>query len=544
MGQIGSLISGASGIASGLGSLFGGGGGSSPSTGGSAGGGQPPSDAPLDVPGPVPPPDPSIDPVVLDQLQTATAQVDPNQDPAATIGGTQSGATQMGPEGQAQPISRQPAQEALTPGATGGQSPQASSQLDALAQLHTLLAGGGNPWQLGGGRDVTVNARPQSPLPGLTQEPGWGTGGLTSAGAPLNAPTPPPRPQPAGQNVPLAQTPMPPPRPADTAAASPVPSAAPRAEIPNLAGAAPSPAQGRTPYAPPETAGGGLGRLLEDILGLATGNPQALQRIAQKAQGLDPNAPSPEAQPVMGQWNPNADPRNNWMIPPGSTLGYRNPMHGPLPFRNPMRGGYSWHPQRGRTFHPGGGRPAFHAARTPPSSYAPGSNARDPSIPSSGDPQLDQIKASLAVVESPNAPNHGYGALGRWVTDKRGRRGQGVGKWQVMTYNIPDWTEKALGRRMTPKEFLNDPEAQNKTVDTILKGYYQKYGNWRDVVSMWHSGLDYATARRVGARDINMTTEEYVTRIAGGIAPTPQATRAEVEPAWARPTQNWQVPPQ
>lgn len=87
-------------------------------------------------------------------------------------------------------------------------------------------------------------------------------------------------------------------------------------------------------------------------------------------------------------------------------------------------------------------------------------------MPSLGD--LGGAANAIAGIESGGR----YDALG--PVTKTGDRA--YGKYQVMGSNIPVWTEKYLGRRMTPEEFLASPEAQ----EAVFKGEFgrlaQKYG--------------------------------------------------------------------
>jgi hypothetical protein len=57
-----------------------------------------------------------------------------------------------------------------------------------------------------------------------------------------------------------------------------------------------------------------------------------------------------------------------------------------------------------------------------------------------------------------------------------------------MDFNIGPWTEKYLGRRMTPEEFLASPEAQDKVFAGEFGSYVQKYGNPQDAASAWFTG--------------------------------------------------------
>jgi len=96
-----------------------------------------------------------------------------------------------------------------------------------------------------------------------------------------------------------------------------------------------------------------------------------------------------------------------------------------------------------------------------------------------------------------------------------------------MGRNIPSWTEEALGRRMTPEEFLKSPEAQERVFEHHFGKYLAQHGNLADAASMWHSGRPLAEARRAGARDVNMSTEDYVRKIMGGAPPAESIMREE-----------------
>jgi hypothetical protein len=50
------------------------------------------------------------------------------------------------------------------------------------------------------------------------------------------------------------------------------------------------------------------------------------------------------------------------------------------------------------------------------------------------------------------------------------------GKYQVMGSNVPEWTRAALGRAMTPQEFLADTSAQDAVFQHRFGSYVQKYG--------------------------------------------------------------------
>lgn len=62
-----------------------------------------------------------------------------------------------------------------------------------------------------------------------------------------------------------------------------------------------------------------------------------------------------------------------------------------------------------------------------------------------------------------------------------------LGAYQVMPSNVSEWTRKALGKSLSPQQYLSDPTAQDRVADTILGGYYDQYGA-RGAAAMWYSG--------------------------------------------------------
>lgn len=92
--------------------------------------------------------------------------------------------------------------------------------------------------------------------------------------------------------------------------------------------------------------------------------------------------------------------------------------------------------------------------------------------------ELDAAKRAIAGNESGGR----YNALGPVTGGDRA-----YGKYQIMGKNIPEWTRAALGRAMTPQEFLNNPDAQEKTFEHRFGGYMAKYGP-EGAAATWFSG--------------------------------------------------------
>lgn len=102
-----------------------------------------------------------------------------------------------------------------------------------------------------------------------------------------------------------------------------------------------------------------------------------------------------------------------------------------------------------------------------------------------------------------------YGVLG--PVTKGGDRAYGA--YQVMGKNIPSWTQEALGKALTPQDFLKNPQAQDAVFAHRFGGYVQKYGNPYDAASAWFSGRPMAQAGN--AKDVLGTTvPAYVRKFA------------------------------
>ena len=105
-------------------------------------------------------------------------------------------------------------------------------------------------------------------------------------------------------------------------------------------------------------------------------------------------------------------------------------------------------------------------------------------VSGSGNATVDGLRVAIIGHESGgdfNAVNKHSGALGYG---------------QVMPANVPDWTRQALGYSMTPRQFLNNPEAQMKVINYKLNRLWEHQlaagytGDIaiRRVASIWYSG--------------------------------------------------------
>ena len=135
---------------------------------------------------------------------------------------------------------------------------------------------------------------------------------------------------------------------------------------------------------------------------------------------------------------------------------------------------------------------------------------------------MPAAKAAIANIES----GGDYGALG--PTTKSGDRA--YGKYQVMGENIPNWTKQALGKSLTPQEFLRDKNAQEAVFEDQFARNTAKYGSAQDAASVWFSGKPIAKAGQ-RADILGTTAPAYVNKfnaVYGRQAPVQNAMVAPV----------------
>ena len=88
----------------------------------------------------------------------------------------------------------------------------------------------------------------------------------------------------------------------------------------------------------------------------------------------------------------------------------------------------------------------------------------------------------------------GYKAVGPKITNPKSQYyGQrAIGKYQVMQGNIGPWSKEILGYSVTPQQFYNNPQLQDKIVAGKMIQFYNDKtkgnGNWADVASVWFTG--------------------------------------------------------
>lgn len=130
------------------------------------------------------------------------------------------------------------------------------------------------------------------------------------------------------------------------------------------------------------------------------------------------------------------------------------------------------------------------------------------------------FRQAIANIESRGSG--GYSALGPLT--KKGDRA--YGRYQVMGDNLPSWTKEALGRQLTPDEFLADSQAQDKVFDHFFGKSLEKYGNPLDAASVWFTGRP-VSAGKSSADILGTTGNEYVNKFSSEIQGLQGAQQAQ-----------------
>ena len=124
----------------------------------------------------------------------------------------------------------------------------------------------------------------------------------------------------------------------------------------------------------------------------------------------------------------------------------------------------------------------------------------NPISPLAFDPEKDVDRAveALRLSETEGEENP-YIAEGKEITNSEsmyfGERA--LGAYGVMPTNVPEFTKKYGGKKLTVEEFKNNPKMQDKVAKQFFLQNFKKYGNLDDVVSVWFTGdpLDQAINR-------------------------------------------------
>jgi len=129
------------------------------------------------------------------------------------------------------------------------------------------------------------------------------------------------------------------------------------------------------------------------------------------------------------------------------------------------------------------------------------------------DPTFARQRA-IGGIETGGARNP-YATLG--AVTRSGDRA--YGKYQVMGANIGPWTQAALGRSLTPQQFLADRDAQDATFNKQFGDYANKYGE-EGAAKAWYAGERGMNNPNATDQHGRLTVagygQDYINRLGGG----------------------------
>lgn len=171
-----------------------------------------------------------------------------------------------------------------------------------------------------------------------------------------------------------------------------------------------------------------------------------------------------------------------------------------------------------------GGAPAVAAI---PSTTGVGAelSATSPAAPV-GD--MNTYRNAIASIES--AGSGDYAAIG----PTNPKLGRALGRYQIMEANIGPWSQEALGRAVTPDEFLADPKLQDAIFDKKFGTYVQQFGP-EGAAQAWFAGpggVGKTDRRDVLGTSVGGYSEKFLNALGPQVAAsTPQAAIESAAPA-------------
>lgn len=140
---------------------------------------------------------------------------------------------------------------------------------------------------------------------------------------------------------------------------------------------------------------------------------------------------------------------------------------------------------------------------------SPINNSRTSTGPADATPN-QSYRNAIASIESRGSG--GYSALGP-VTSNGDRA---LGRYQIMSRNLPEWSQAALGKQISVAEFMASPEMQDKIFDHRFGQYVRQFGNSKDAASAWFTGQPLSSG--ANRRDLYGTSgSSYAQRFAAAL---------------------------
>lgn len=162
-----------------------------------------------------------------------------------------------------------------------------------------------------------------------------------------------------------------------------------------------------------------------------------------------------------------------------------------------------------------------------------GSPVKSPSAPASGD--MSAYQNAISGIESGGK----YDAVG----PAHPQLGRALGKYQVMEANIGPWSKAALGREVTPQEFLQNPQLQDQVFNHQFGQYVEKYGP-QGAAQAWFAGPGGIGSNRQDSLGTSVPeyTRKFNAAMGGDQAQMPQGASPTAGGPQAAPQPQQQAP--
>lgn len=120
--------------------------------------------------------------------------------------------------------------------------------------------------------------------------------------------------------------------------------------------------------------------------------------------------------------------------------------------------------------------------------------------------EIKKIASAIGKYES----GDNYSVLGKVIPSGIYKGDRALGRYQIMSKNLPSWSKEALGREVSKEEFLQNPQIQDKIAEFKIGQIYNNYGNVEDVASVWFTGQP--ASRSGGKKDLatGVGAESYI----------------------------------
>jgi hypothetical protein len=128
--------------------------------------------------------------------------------------------------------------------------------------------------------------------------------------------------------------------------------------------------------------------------------------------------------------------------------------------------------------------------------------------------EMAPIRNAIASIES--AGSGGYSAIG----PRHEKYGRPLGRYQVMESNLPKWSEQAIGRRVSPEEFLKNPKIQDAIFDDQFKRNMRIYGSPEQAASVWFTGRPITRESAADKDSLGTTGRAYVSKFSQALRST------------------------